>query len=62
VLRGFVQQCMDVRWSPEQISCALSVEFGGEPDRQLVPEGLYQALYASNPVLRRTFRTRRWRR
>jgi len=62
VLRGFVQQCMDVRWSPEQISYALSVEFGGEPDRQLVPESLYQALYASNPVLRRTFRTRRWRR
>jgi len=37
---------MDVRWSPEQISHALAVE--------------YQALYASNPVLQRTLRTRRW--
>ncbi len=27
VLRGFVQQCMDVRWSPEQINHALSVQF-----------------------------------
>ncbi len=62
VLRGFVQQCMDVRWSPEQISHALTVEFVDEPARQLVPESLYQALYASNPVLRRTFRTRRRRR
>ncbi|MDQ3455589.1 MAG: IS30 family transposase [Actinomycetota bacterium] len=62
VLRAFVQQCMDVRWSPEQISHALSAEFPDQPSRQLVPESLYQALYASNPVLRRTFRTRRWRR
>lgn len=62
VLRGFVQQCMNVRWSPEQISHALAVEFPDQPDRQLVPESLYQALYAPTPVLRRTFRTRRWRR
>ena len=62
VLRGFVQQCMDVRWSPEQISHALTVEFPNDPSRQLVPESLYQALYASKPLLARTFRTRRWRR
>ena len=62
VLRGFVQQCMDVRWSPEQVSHALTVEFVDEPARQLVPESLYQTLYATSPVLRRTFRTRRWRR
>lgn len=62
VLRGFVQQCMDVRWSPEQISHALAVEFPDQPGRQLVPESLYQALYAPKPLLRRTFRTRRWRR
>ena len=62
VLRGFVQQCMDVRWSPEQISHALEVEFPDQPGRQLVPESLYQALYATKPLLRRTFRTRRWRR
>ncbi len=62
VLRGFVQECMDVRWSPEQISHALEVEFPDQPDRQLVAESLYQALYASNPVLQRTLRTRRGRR
>jgi IS30 family transposase len=62
VLRGFVQQCLDARWSPEQISYALGVEFPDEPGRQLAPESLYQALYASNPVLQRKFRTRRWRR
>jgi len=62
VLRAFVQQCMDVRWSPEQISHALAVQFPDQPGRQLVPESLYQALYASKPLLRRTFRTRRWRR
>jgi len=62
VLRAFVQQCMDVRWSPEQISHALGTEFPDQPDRQLVPESLYQALYASKPVLQRTLRTRRWRR
>ena len=62
MLRVFVQQCMDVRWTPEQISHALTVEFEGEPDRQLVPGSLYQAIYAPKPVLRRTFRTRRWRR
>jgi len=62
VLRGFVQQCLDVRWSPEQISHALTVEFPDQPGRQLVPESLYQALYAATPVLQRTFRTRRWRR
>lgn len=62
VLRGFVQQCMDVRWSPEQISHALAVEFPDDPGRQLVPESLYQALYSPKPLLKRTFRTRRWRR
>ena len=59
VLRGFVQQCMDVRWSPEQVSHALTVEFVDEPRRQLVPESLYQALYAANLVRQRTLRTLR---
>ncbi|WP_380164824.1 IS30 family transposase [Jannaschia sp. R86511] len=62
VLRAFVQSCMDRRFSPEQISHALRVQFPGEPARQLVPESVYQALYATNPVLQRTLRTRRWRR
>ena len=62
VLRAFVQQCLDRRWSPEQISHALSVQFPDDPTRQLAPESLYQALYASKPVLQRTLRVRRWRR
>ncbi len=61
VLRGFVQQCLDVRWSPEQVSHALSVEFADQPTRQLCTESLYQALYSRNPLVQRTFRSRRWR-
>jgi len=35
VLCRFVQQCLGVQWSPEQISYALGVEFPHEPARQL---------------------------
>ncbi|UZJ26987.1 IS30 family transposase (plasmid) [Rhodococcus antarcticus] len=61
VLRVFVQQCLDVRWSPEQVSHALSVEFADQPARQLCTESLYQALYSRNPFVQRTLRSRRWR-
>ncbi len=61
VLRGFVQQCLDVRWSPEQVSHALTVEFADQPARQLCTESLYQALCSRNPCVQRTFRSRRWR-
>lgn len=61
MLRGFVQQCTDVRWSRHQISHALAVEFPEQQGRQLAPESLYRALYVSKPLLKRTFRTRRGR-
>lgn len=53
---------VDLRWSPEQISHALSEQFPGQPARQLVPESIYRAFYAQFPVLERSLRTRRWRR
>jgi transposase, IS30 family len=45
VLRQFVVDRLEQRWSPEQISQALRDEFPDEPQRQLVPETIYQAIY-----------------
>ena len=45
VLRGFVVDRLGRRWSPEQISQALRKEFCGQPERHLVPETIYQAVY-----------------
>jgi IS30 family transposase len=45
VLRQFVQERLEKRWSPEQISHALRCEFSDDPDRQVVPETIYQAIY-----------------
>jgi IS30 family transposase len=45
VLREFVQQRLQWRWSPEQICHALREEFPDQPDRHLVPETIYQAIY-----------------
>jgi len=45
VLRQFVQQRLDKRWSPEQICAALRGEFPDEPERHLVHETIYQAIY-----------------
>lgn len=45
VLRQFVAGWLEKRWSPEQISRALRIEFPGEPARHLVPETIYQAVY-----------------
>jgi len=45
VLRARVQQLLAMRWSPEQISRELSVEYAHDPSRQLVTESLYQAIY-----------------
>ena len=45
VLREFVQDRLGKRWSPEQISRALAAEFPDEPDRHVVPETIYQAVY-----------------
>ena len=45
VLREFVQAGLTKRWSPEQICHELQREFPDDPDRQLVHETIYQAIY-----------------
>jgi IS30 family transposase len=45
VLAQFVQDRLGKRWSPEQISHALRREFPDEPERHMVPETIYQAIY-----------------
>jgi len=45
VLRQFVAERLDKRWSPEQISHGLRGEFPDQPERHLVPETIYQAVY-----------------
>ena len=45
VLRQFVQQRLTKRWSPEQVSAALRLQFPDEPERQVVHETIYQAIY-----------------
>jgi IS30 family transposase len=52
-LAALVQGWLDLRWSLEQISAALRLAFPNAADRQLVPESIYQALYANCPVLQR---------
>jgi len=44
-LREFVTDRLDQRWSPEQIAHALREQFPDHPDRHLVPETIYQAIY-----------------
>ena len=44
-LRTFVAARLKKRWSPEQISRALREEFPDQPERHLVPETIYQAVY-----------------
>jgi len=45
VLRQFVRERLEKRWSPEQISRALSRQFPGDPARHAVHETIYQAVY-----------------
>lgn len=40
-----MQQHLDQRWSPEQISQALRQAFPDQPEMHLAPETIYQALY-----------------
>jgi IS30 family transposase len=47
-LREFVEGRLKKRWSPEQISQRLRVEFPDEPDRHLVHETIYQAIYRAD--------------
>lgn len=43
-LRDLVQQYLDQRWSPEQISSVLREQFPDRPEMQLAPESIYQAV------------------
>ncbi|MGO8982890.1 MAG: IS30 family transposase [Streptosporangiaceae bacterium] len=68
VLRQFVQERLEKRWSPEQVSQALRREFPDEPARHVVHETIYQAVYCpglgglSRELPARVLRTRRRRR
>jgi transposase, IS30 family len=68
VLRQFVQERLEKRWSPEQVSQALRREFPDEPARHVVHETIYQAVYRpelgglSRELPARVLRTRRRRR
>ncbi|UQX02959.1 IS30 family transposase [Streptomyces sp. RerS4] len=44
-LRGFLQACLDRRWSPQQICQALRATFPDRPEMHVVHETVYQALY-----------------
>ena len=44
-LRRFVQDRLEKRWSPQQVSRALRAEFPGEAARHVVHETIYQAVY-----------------
>ena len=45
VLQKFVQDRLEKRWSPQQVSRALPAEFPGERARHVVHETIYQAVY-----------------
>jgi IS30 family transposase len=68
VLREFVQDRLEKRWSPEQVSQALPAEFPDKPARHVVHETIYQAIYRpelgglSRELPARVLRTRRRRR
>ena len=67
-LRQFVQERLEKRWSPEQVSQALRRGFPDEPARHVVHETIYQAVYRpelgglSRELPARVLRTRRRRR
>lgn len=66
-LRLFVQQCLDTRWSPQQISNVLPSLFPDRPGMRVCHETIYQALYQPGHPLtrsspRRALRTGRLKR
>src|SRR5947209_9114022 len=44
-LKAYIQQRLNRRWSPQQISQALRTAFPAEPERHLAHETIYQAIY-----------------
>ncbi|MET7861652.1 IS30 family transposase [Streptomyces sp. NPDC005318] len=66
-LRDFIQDRLDIRWSPEQICQALRAHFPRRPEMHVVHETVYQALYVQGRgelrrELARALRTGRARR
>lgn len=66
-LRNFIQDHLDLRWSPEQICQALRAQFPQRPERHVVHETVHQALYVQGRgelrrELARALRTGRTRR
>lgn len=45
LLAQFIQERLDKRWGPEQISQALRREFPDQPERHVVHETINQAVY-----------------
>jgi transposase, IS30 family len=44
-LRGWVQEHLEMKWSPEQVSRRLTVEFPGCPEMRVSHETIYQSIY-----------------
>jgi len=44
-LRGWVQEHLEMKWSPEQVSKRLVIEFPGRPEMRVSHETIYQSLY-----------------
>ncbi|PWE06730.1 IS30 family transposase [Streptomyces sp. BSE7F] len=66
-LRDFIQDHLDIRWSPEQICQALRTQFPHRPEMHVVHETVYRALYVQGRgelrrELARALRTGRARR
>ncbi|MDX3725329.1 helix-turn-helix domain-containing protein, partial [Streptomyces caniscabiei] len=66
-LRNFIQDHLDLRWSPEQICQALRAQFPQRPEMHVVHETVHQALYVQGRgelrrELARALRTGRTRR
>lgn len=66
-LRDFIQDHLDIRWSPEQICQALRAQFPDRPEMHVAHETVYQALYVQGRgelrrELARALRTGRARR
>ncbi len=53
VLAAFVQEHLDKRWSPAQISIALRQQFPDQPARHVCAETIYQAIYRTASDFRR---------
>ena len=62
LLADVVQRLLGKRWSPEQVAHELRRLFGGQRDRWLSVESIYQAIYDPAVALTRPARRRRRRR